>query len=192
MPPRGVNAETSEPASIASGGRASVVQDSLCAAILRPARDVVADSHRPLLTVGDRAHPVGLNAVLSKEVANRRSAACAEGDVVLTRSALVRMPFDCDRILRVLPQPLRLLLQGRLGLWRQVRAIGREIDEIADVDGEISLRSRRDRTFSVRAELRRRVVLIVGAAPATAITTAMIALRINEAREADAMSVSLS
>src|SRR5690606_26212152 len=44
------------------------VQDSLCPAILGPARYVVADSHRPLLTIGDGPDPVSTDALTNEKI----------------------------------------------------------------------------------------------------------------------------
>src|SRR4030081_2278118 len=50
------------------------VQDRDGAAVLRPARDVVADRDRALLAIGDCSHPRGIYAARDEEGAHRLSA----------------------------------------------------------------------------------------------------------------------
>ena len=125
-----------------SGARfVAAVEHRLGAAILRPAGDVVAHRHGPLLAVGDRADALGVDAVLGQEVAHRRGALGAERDVVLARAALVGVALDGDGVLRVLLQPARLVGERLLRFRRQIDGVGREVDDIADVDGEITRRA---------------------------------------------------
>ena len=72
------------------------------------------------------------------------------------------MAFDGDGVLRILLQPLRLLLESGAGFRRQVGAVGREVDDVADIDAEITLRSGRHRAVAA-GELRTRRILVVGA-----------------------------
>src|SRR5690606_16120248 len=94
----------------------SVCQHCDRAAVLVPARDIVADRHRTLLAVGNCGEPVLGNAAADQIVDHRRGAASAQSDVVFARAALVGMAFDDDAILRVLLQPLGLLVQSGLGV----------------------------------------------------------------------------
>src|ERR1700731_4591543 len=82
------------------------------AAVLRPARYVVADRDRPFLAVGNRAHAMRLHAARDQIVVHGLRAPGAERDIVFARAALVGMAFDEETILRVAAQPLRLLVQG--------------------------------------------------------------------------------
>src|SRR5665811_686683 len=77
------------------------------AAVLRPAGDVVAHRHRPLLAVGDGAHAVGLDAARDQIIAHALRPAGAQRDVVFARAALVGMAFDGEGILAVVGEPLR-------------------------------------------------------------------------------------
>jgi len=117
------------------------VQDGLCPAVLGPAGYVIADSHRPLLTVGNRTDPVSTDALGDQEVAYSVCAARAKGDVVLTSAPLIGMTFDGHRVLRILVQPPRLASQRLLGFRSQLRAVRRKINDIADVLDEVALRA---------------------------------------------------
>ena len=75
---------------------------------------------------------------------------------------LVGVTFDGDRVLRILLEPLRLLLQRRGCFGRQIRAVGGEVDDIADVDREVTMRARRHRAVAAR-ERGIRLVLVIGA-----------------------------
>src|SRR5215207_4613024 len=88
------------------------IEDRDGAAVLRPARDVVAHRHRPLLAVGDRADAGGGDAPRSKIVAHHLGAAAAEREVVFARAALVGVALDQERVARVARQPLGLLVEG--------------------------------------------------------------------------------
>src|SRR6478752_5140940 len=68
------------------------------AAVVRPARNVVADRDRAFLAVGDRAHTAGLNPARRKIVAHSLGASSAQGDVVFARAALVGMTFDREGV----------------------------------------------------------------------------------------------
>src|SRR5262249_24459228 len=128
------------------------VEHRLRTAILRPARDVVADRDRALLAVGDRPDALTADTVLREEVAHGLSTAGAPRDGVLARAALGGVALERDRELRVLLQPARLLLQRLLCFRRQIRAVRREVYEVADVHAEIALRTGRDWAFAVRPE----------------------------------------
>src|SRR5215831_1713923 len=56
------------------------------AAILRPARNVVADRDRPLLAVGDRAHALRLHSARDQIVTHRLRTPGPERDVVFARA----------------------------------------------------------------------------------------------------------
>src|SRR5690606_32152385 len=84
------------------------------AAVLRLARNVVAERHRLLLAVRDGAQAAGGDAAADEEVAGGGSAPRAERDVVFACAAFVGMSFDRDLVVAVPVQPLRLLGQGRL------------------------------------------------------------------------------
>src|SRR4030081_348154 len=66
-------------AAIASGAG---VQHRHRAAVLRPAGDVVTHRYRAFLAVGDRAHPVGIDAARGEIALHRLGAARTERDVV--------------------------------------------------------------------------------------------------------------
>ena len=93
--------------------------------------------------------------LLGQEVADGLGALGAERDVVFARSALVGVAFDGDRVLGVLLQPARLIRHRLLGLRRQVHAIGREIDDVAGVDGEVPRRTWRRRAVLVGRQILR-------------------------------------
>src|SRR5437588_12885263 len=82
------------------------------APILRPAGYVVADGDRPLLAVGNGPHAMRLDPARGEIIVHRLRAPRAQRDIVFARAALVGMAFDREMILRVGPQPLRLLFQG--------------------------------------------------------------------------------
>src|ERR1700704_792793 len=88
------------------------VEDRHRAAVLRPARYVVADRDRPFLAVGNRAHAMGLHAARDQIVVQGRPPPGAKRDIVFARAALVGVAFDDEAVLRVAAQPLRLLVQG--------------------------------------------------------------------------------
>ena len=94
------------------------------AAVLRPARNVVADRDRAFLAVGDRAHTAGLDSARREIVAHGLGAASAQGDVVFARAALVGMPFDREGVVAVLLQPLRLLVERAARRPREFGGIG--------------------------------------------------------------------
>src|SRR5580692_7048542 len=112
------------------------------AAVLRPARNVVADRDRALLAVGDGTHPARIDAARGHEGADRLGAACAECDVVLAGAALVRMTFDGEGVARIGLQPLHLFLQGCDRLRAQIGLVALEKHAVADIDHEILLASR--------------------------------------------------
>src|SRR5690606_23738906 len=85
-----------------------------CAAVLRPARDVVANRDRTLLAIGDGPDTAGRDATRDQEIACGCRTARAEREVVFASSPLVGMTFDGDRIGPVLLQPLGLTRKGRL------------------------------------------------------------------------------
>src|SRR5215471_12036450 len=70
------------------------------AAILRPARDVVAHRDRTLLAVRNRPHTVGRNTALGEVITHGLGTASAKRDVIFARAALVGVTFD--RELRIL------------------------------------------------------------------------------------------
>src|SRR5262249_44726206 len=71
------------------------------AAVLRPARDVVADRDRALLAVGNRPHALCLDAARDEIIAHRLRPAGAERDVVLAGAALVGVALDGEGVLAV-------------------------------------------------------------------------------------------
>ena len=106
-------------------------------AILRPARDVVADSDRPFFPVGYCPHPRGLDAARGEIVPHSLRAPCAKREVVLAGSPLVGMALDQEAVLRVTRQPLRLPVEGGDRSRRQVGLVGLEEDPVADILGEV-------------------------------------------------------
>src|SRR5476651_1098414 len=82
-------------------------------AVLRPARDVIANGDRPLFAVGYGAHASTLDAASGEIVTHGLGAACAKRDVVFTRAALVGVAFDGEIVAGVLIEPLRLLVERR-------------------------------------------------------------------------------
>src|ERR1043166_4875120 len=115
-----------------SRGSGACVEDRHRAAVLRPARNVVADRDRPLLAVGDGAHAVGFDAARREVVAHRLGAPGAERDVVFARAALVRVAFDRKGVAVVAAKPLRLLVDPRDGLPGELGGIW--FEEHAAVD----------------------------------------------------------
>src|SRR5947199_7188832 len=79
------------------------------AAVLRPARDVIAHRDRAFLAVGDGAHSVRVDAARGEEGADRLRPARAERDVVFAGAALIGVALDGEGIAVVLLQPVRLL-----------------------------------------------------------------------------------
>src|SRR6185503_20526257 len=121
----------------ASGARA---EHGDRAAVLRPAGDVVTHRHRALLAVGDRAHAARRDAARGEIVADRLGAPRAERDVVFARAALVGVAFDRElAVLRILIEPLRLLVERAARGGRQVGRVRLEEDAVADIDDEILL-----------------------------------------------------
>src|SRR5258705_11805688 len=79
----------------ASGAR---VQHRDGAAVLRPARDVIAHRDRAFLAVGDGPHPRGIDAARRQEGPNRLGTAGAKRNVVFAGAALVRVAFNGEGI----------------------------------------------------------------------------------------------
>src|ERR1700682_808832 len=88
------------------------VQNRDRTAVLRPARNVVADRDRAFLAVGDRPHPGGIDAARCQESTNRLGTPRTQRDVVFAGAALVGMAFDGEGVAVVALQPVRLLLEG--------------------------------------------------------------------------------
>ena len=131
----------------------AAIQDRLRAPVLRPARNVVADGDRPLLAVGDRAHACRAHASAGEIGLHRHGPAGAKGDVVFARTPLVGMAFDRDRVLRILVEPARLPAEDALRLRRQSRAVDLEMNDVADIDGEIASGARRGRCRAGRPRI---------------------------------------
>ena len=167
--PRGRRLKSARSDSVGSGAR---VEHRHRAAVLRPARDVVADRDRTLLAVGDRAHAVGLDAARGQIVAHRLGAPGAERDVVFARAALVGMALDREGIAVVAAEPLRLLVEGRDRLRGQLREVRLEEHAVADIDDEV-LRAAGRRAAGKAAHWRRSSVGLLAQAaserPATII-----------------------
>src|SRR5689334_151977 len=89
----------------------SGIEDADGAAVLRPARDVVAHRDRPFLAVRYGPHAVRLDAARDQIIVHRLGAPGAERDVVFARAALVGMALDHEIVLRIGAQPLRLLVE---------------------------------------------------------------------------------
>src|SRR5262249_42872258 len=98
---------------LAAPGSRTGVEHRDRAAVLRPARDVVAHRDWTLLAVGDRPHARRLDPTRDQVVARGLSAARAEGDVVFARAPLVGVTLDREAIPVVELQPLRLLVERR-------------------------------------------------------------------------------
>src|SRR5216684_8747963 len=118
------------------------VQHRNGAAVLRPARDVIAYRDRAFLAVGDGPHPRGIDAARRQEGPNRLGTAGAKRNIVFAGAALVRMAFNGEGIAVVGLQPARLLLQGRDRLRRQIGLVALEEHAVADIDHEILLAAR--------------------------------------------------
>src|SRR4029078_6653605 len=73
---------------------AGVVEDDHGAAVLRPARDVVADRDRTFLAVRDGPHPLGGDAVGDEVFTDGGRAAGAKRDVVFACATLVGVALD--------------------------------------------------------------------------------------------------
>src|SRR6186713_232212 len=112
------------------------------ATVLRPAGDIVTDSDRTFLAVGDGPHAVRIDAAGREIASHRLGTACAERDVVFAGAALVRMAFDGEGIAVVGLQPLRLLLQRGDCLRAQFGLVALEEYAVADIDHEILLTPR--------------------------------------------------
>src|SRR5262245_57261518 len=90
-----------------------------CAAILRPAGNIITDRDRPLFTVGDGPHALALDAARDQIVAHRLRATRTYRNIVLARPALVGVALNRElRILTVVGEPLRLLVESRPRLRR--------------------------------------------------------------------------
>src|ERR1035437_1914972 len=122
------------------------VQDRDGAAVLRPARDVVAYRDRAFLAVRDGPHPAGVDAARRQEGTNRLSTPRTQRNVVFAGAALIRMAFDGEGVTVVALQPARLLFQGRDRLRRQIGLVALEEHAVADIDHEILLAARGRRT----------------------------------------------
>jgi hypothetical protein len=153
-------ARTPAGATSALAHNAAAVQHRLRTPILRPAGNVVANGHRALLAVGDGPDARRVDAVLCQIVSHCRGTTRSERDIVFTRTAFVGVAFDCDRVLRILLQPLRLLDKRLRRFRRQINGIGREIDDVADVLREVALRA--GGRGAVLAAQRVRLQLLVG------------------------------
>src|ERR1035437_5942654 len=70
------------------------VQDRDGAAILRPARDVVAYRDRAFLAVRDGPHPAGIDAARREDGTNRLGTPRTQRNVVFAGAALIRMALD--------------------------------------------------------------------------------------------------
>src|SRR5206468_8527446 len=82
--------------------------EEVSAAVLGPAGFVVIGADRPLLTVGDDAHPV-LRHTLADEIIHRRlGPALAERQVVLVGASLVAVALDEHQHRAVALQPRRV------------------------------------------------------------------------------------
>src|SRR5688572_22077202 len=110
----------------------SLVDDSNGATVLRPGGLVGTEDGRTLLAVGHRADALGRNAERNQEAAGRTGATLAEGEVVLTRAALVAMPLDCHGGLGVLLQPGGLALERAPCFGLQVGTVEVEEHAVAD------------------------------------------------------------
>jgi hypothetical protein len=108
---------------------------------LRPAGNVVTDRDGPFLAVRNRSHARSVDAASGQVIAGDLRTTSPERNVVFARTALVGMTFDRDRVLRILLQPVGLLDERLRCFRRQLNRIRREVDDIADVLREVSLRS---------------------------------------------------
>src|SRR5262249_55956983 len=140
-------------------GRANPATDALRtdpkhghrATVLRPARNIIADSNRTFLAVGDRPHALWLDTARSQIITRRLRTTRAERDVVLARAAFVGMAFDRElAVLAVIHQPLRLLVERRTRLRRKLRRVGFEKYAVTHVDDKVLLASRRCLTRCIR------------------------------------------
>src|SRR5438105_2276046 len=66
--------------------------------VLRPAGNIVAYRDRTFLAVGDRAHPVGIDAACGEIIMHGLGAPGAERDIVFPGSALVGMALDGEAV----------------------------------------------------------------------------------------------
>src|SRR5271168_2250573 len=80
-------------------------------AVLRPRGLVRAEHDRPLLAVADRAQPAGGDARGDQVVLRGVGTTLAEGEVVLTRAALVAVTLDGEPLVRPLLQPSGLAVE---------------------------------------------------------------------------------
>src|SRR5262244_333788 len=107
------------------------------AAVLRERDIVMPRILRPLLAVGDRLDAVGIDAERDEIILHGVGATLAERQVVLARAALVAMALDRDRVLPVLLQPRRLLLERVLRIGADLIAVVVEEHAVADADLEL-------------------------------------------------------
>src|SRR5690606_8839976 len=124
-----------------TGLAAGATQHGDSAAVLRPARDVVADGNRALLAVGNCADAVGGNALRDEEVARSSCAASTKRQVVFAGTAFVGMTLDGDRVLGVTVQPLGLTGKRLLRVGADQRRVGIEEDAVTNIDREVLRRS---------------------------------------------------
>src|SRR5476649_1414967 len=119
------------------------VENRYRSAVLRPAGDVVTHRHRALLAVGNRPHAACIDTPRCEEAFYGLRTLGTQRNVVFAGAALVSMAFDRKRVAVVLLQPLRLLIQRRNRLRRQLGLIAFEEYAVADIDDEILLATRR-------------------------------------------------
>src|SRR5215218_6549739 len=123
------------------------------AAVLRPARDVVAGRDRTLLAVGDGADARAGDAARGEVVAHHLRAAGAEREIVLAGAALVGVALDQEGVARVARQPRRLLVERRDRGRSKVGRVAFEEHPVADIDGEILGRAGRAAAAAGGAEV---------------------------------------
>jgi N-acetylglucosaminyldiphosphoundecaprenol N-acetyl-beta-D-mannosaminyltransferase len=122
-----------------AGAVTAIVQHRLRATVLRPARNVVADCNGAFLAERRGTNATAGDAVFGQEGADGFGTLLAETDIVFARTSFVCVAFKRDGVLAILIEPASLVGQRLLRLWCQVPRIGREVDDVADVGGEIAL-----------------------------------------------------
>src|SRR5258706_6026207 len=115
-----------------ANGSGAGVQHRDGAAVLRPARDVIAHRDRAFLAVRDGPHPRGIDAARCQEGPDRLGTAGAKRNVVFAGATLVRMALNGGGIAGVSLQPARPPLHGDDRLRRQIRLVALREHTIVD------------------------------------------------------------
>ena len=131
---------------------------NLVAAVLTPARLLVARAHRALEAVRDRRHAVGGDAALLDVALDGGCAAHSQCEIVLVGPALVGVPFDAELQARIVAQDLHLPLQQRRLARANLVAIELEVYRLEQSAARVlggAIESRRAASAAARARAAR-------------------------------------